>query len=213
MILAFVGLAPLLMANKSCKGVAPWEHPAIDKTMECSICHDDGRTRDTRPSWHDTNWVKEHGKVVMRYGFKAQSTCTVCHTEEQCTKCHQQNPPENHNMYWKLRGHGLTMGLNRNQCAACHRSDFCERCHSETTPVSHRAGWGAPTDQHCLSCHFPIQAAGAQQCAVCHQSTPSHDTAPARPNNSLHGAGAHCLDCHAPLHHPNNGMDCTICHQ
>lgn len=212
MTLALIGVVPWLMANKSCKSSAPWEHPAIDKTMACSTCHDDGRTRQTPPPGHDATWIKNHGKTIQKFGFKAASTCTVCHTEATCTQCHQQEAPANHNEYWKLRGHGLTMGLNRNQCTTCHRSDFCERCHSETTPVNHRAAWGSPTNQHCQNCHFPITAAGAQKCAVCHQSTPSHDEAPTRPNNSLHGAGADCRGCHVPLGHPDNGMSCTVCH-
>ena len=106
------------------------------------------------------------------------------------------------------------VSLDRNRCMSCHQQvDFCERCHSETRPTSHLASFGAPLNLHCNNCHFPINSAGAQECAVCHRDTPSHAAAPAQPDNALHAAGANCRSCHTPLGHPDNGMACTTCHQ
>ncbi len=207
-------LIPVLLGNKACEKVpAPFEHPVLAKGMECKDCHDDGRTPETKPAFHDLAWKKNHGKLIRRFGFKTDSNCTVCHTESQCTSCHQQEEPQDHTEFWRLKGHALAVGLDRSRCFACHRGeDFCQKCHSQTQPLDHTAAWGAPSDRHCLSCHFPLASAGAQRCAACHSDTPSHTTAPRRPSNALHISGANCLGCHAPLHHPDNGMTCTICH-
>ena len=213
--LTLILLVPFFLANKGCEKPSAFEHPPVEKGMECSSCHDDGRTRATKPVWHDIAWARNHGQQVRRFNFKPDSktTCYLCHTESTCTSCHKQEKPRNHNEFWRLKGHGLAVGLDRSRCFVCHRGeDFCQRCHSQTQPQDHTALWGAPSDQHCLSCHFPVASAGAQRCAACHASTPSHTATPARPANSLHGASANCRDCHRPLRHPDNGAACTSCH-
>lgn len=210
----FLMLVPFLGGGKGCDRQTPFSHPAVNSKTDCSTCHDDGRTIQTKPISHDLAWVRNHGKQIQRYGLKDNSVCLVCHTESTCTTCHQEEPPQSHTEYWRLKGHGLAVGLNRSQCFTCHRgADFCERCHSQTEPLNHTAAWGASTNLHCLNCHFPIGSAGAQRCFACHRSTPSHDTAPAQPNNGLHVTGANCRSCHTPVGHPDNGAPCTTCHQ
>jgi len=206
---------PFLMGNKGCEKVSTFEHPEIPAGTECAACHDDGRTRETKPAWHDLAWSRNHGQYIRKFGFKAdnKSTCTLCHAESQCTSCHQQEKPRNHNEFWRLKGHGLAVGLDRSRCFACHRgADFCERCHAQTQPLDHTALWGAPGNRHCLNCHLPITSAGAQRCSSCHTGTPSHASAPAQPANALHTPGANCLNCHSPLRHPDNGTSCAVCH-
>lgn len=208
-------IIPFFMGNKGCEKGSKPEHPAVGAGMECAMCHDDGRTKQTRPAWHDVAWVRNHGAAVRKLGSKpdTKTTCYLCHTESTCTSCHQQEKPRSHNEFWRRKGHGLSVGLDRTRCFACHRgADFCERCHSQTQPVDHTALWGAPSNRHCLSCHFPIGAAGAQRCAACHAGTPSHNATPARPANGLHVPTANCRDCHTPLRHPDNGMNCIVCH-
>lgn len=204
-------LVPFLLGQKKCDN-PKWEHIKIEKGMACTDCHEDGRTKETPPASHDPAWKRNHGKFMGQYGFKKSVVCTVCHTESKCATCHQQEKPRDHNEFFRLRSHGLSVGLDRSRCLACHNADFCERCHATVMPVDHRAGWGAPTNRHCLSCHFPLASAGAQKCAVCHNATPSHVSAPSQPANSLHAPGANCRSCHTPLRHPDNGMVCLACH-
>ena len=211
--LLIMSLTPFLLANKGCDKETTPAHPPLEKGMACADCHDDGRSRDTKPADHTLAWEKVHGQWIRKEGFKSDSTCLICHTESTCSSCHQREKPQNHNQFWRLRGHGLAVGLARSRCFSCHRgADFCDRCHSETRPQDHLATWGAPSNQHCLSCHFPLSSVGGQKCAVCHGGTPSHTAAPAQPANALHVVGANCRSCHSPLRHPDNGMSCTTCH-
>lgn len=224
-ILMIVLLMPLLLANKECERSTTWgkkyfseweeDHVDIDEDSKCIDCHDDIKTKKVRPSNHNQNWLTEHGGFSQqKFGFKQENVCSLCHAEAQCTGCHQQEEPRAHTEYWKNRGHGIFVSLDRSACMVCHKEvSFCERCHDSTRPASHNAIWGTPSNLHCQSCHFPVNSAGAQECAVCHQTTPSHISTPQTPNNALHVTGADCRDCHKPLRHPDNGMDCTVCHQ
>ena len=220
-----------LMANKNCKRSITWgdpnknfvskwedEHKDVNSNTYCGECHDDARSSKKAPNIHDSHgiaWEREHGKFSQaKYGFQQQNVCSLCHTDSSCTSCHMQEPPQNHTMFWKQRGHGLAVGLDRNKCSTCHYSaDFCERCHSETEPRDHNALWGSRQNNHCLSCHVPVSSSGAQKCAVCHQSTPSHSSAPAQPNNAIHVSGVNCRTCHNPVPHADNGDSCETCHQ
>lgn len=209
-----MALAPFLAGAKGCDKEATFAHPAGEAGTDCSACHDDGRTRETKPAGHDLAWKKNHGKTIRRYGLKSDSTCLVCHNESQCTRCHEQEAPLSHNAFWRLKGHGLAVGMNRQACFACHRgADFCERCHAETRPTNHTAAWGAPSNLHCLNCHFPVNSAGGGRCFACHRTTPSHTATPAQPDNGLHVPGADCRACHTPVGHPDSGAACTTCHQ
>ncbi|OGQ07521.1 MAG: hypothetical protein A3G32_01195 [Deltaproteobacteria bacterium RIFCSPLOWO2_12_FULL_40_28] len=223
-MLLVIILTPFLLANQSCERSTTWgekyftkwesDHVDIDKDTKCIDCHDDIKNTKVKPLNHDATWKREHGKFEsQRYGFKNENVCSLCHTEAQCTKCHQQEAPQQHTEFWKQRGHGVFVGLDRSSCMTCHNdAQFCERCHRLTEPRSHTAGWGATTNRHCNSCHFPLTAAGGQQCAVCHAGTPSHNSTPSQPSDALHVTGANCAGCHTSLRHPDNGMACTICH-
>lgn len=180
-------ILPLLLANKKCdratsfgdeKIFAEWEsdHPDFDKSTDCSDCHD-GRSQKSKPKSHlKIDWLRKHGKYAnLKYGFNNGNVCYLCHTESQCSKCHLQQAPLNHTEFWKRRGHGAFVGIDRSTCMACHKSpDFCERCHSTTKPVTHNAAWTGLVNNHCQNCHFPITASDSQKCYVCHKETPSH---------------------------------------
>jgi len=203
---------PFLLGNKGCEGKS-WEHPVVGKSADCSECHEGKNySISKKPDWHDAVFSKEHGKQIRRFGMRTDSNCMVCHTQTQCTDCHMQEKPRSHTEFFKLKGHGLEVGLDRSRCMTCHKVDFCEKCHMETKPMSHTAAWGSPSNRHCLDCHYPISSAGGEGCRVCHASTPSHTTQPMQPANSLHLPGANCRSCHFPLRHIDNGMACTICH-
>jgi hypothetical protein len=178
---------------------------------ECSTCHTEIRA-ERPPATHAVHWKRLHGRCAREPGEGMADRCELCHREESCIQCHRSEAPENHTVHWLLRGHGTTAMLDRDNCAACHESDSCERCHREAEPQSHVANWGAPRDNHCLGCHFPL---GTQGCVACHSGTPSHLLAPPKPDDPFHVRGQNCRQCHgssAPLPHVDNGDDCNACH-
>lgn len=218
-------LIPLLLANKNCDRSTTWgekyftkwesDHVDIDAETRCIDCHDDITSPKVKPKNHDLSWVREHGSFSgQKAGFKNENVCYQCHTEAQCTSCHMQEEPDNHTEFWRERGHGVSVSLDRSKCTTCHvTTEFCERCHNSVQPRSHNAAWGNSTNIHCNNCHFPVNAIGSQECNVCHKSTPSHNSTPNMPSNALHFVGANCRDCHRPLRHPDNGSECTSCHR
>jgi hypothetical protein len=177
---------------------------------QCENCHTQ-ITKTTRPPNHERNWKKLHGQCSrMGAGSATANDCAMCHEKDSCTSCHQTQAPENHNAFWRIRGHGIAASIDRNRCRTCHASDGCDRCHQETAPSSHTAGWDCPRNRHCNSCHLPLQSSGS--CFVCHKSTPGHDTAPSMP--AWHNPGFNCRSCHAAsLKHPDNGDSCLACHR
>jgi hypothetical protein len=175
---------------------------------ECATCHreiDEGWA----PASHLHNWRKAHGPVSRGPVVRAADDCALCHTEASCARCHMQEPPESHNNHFRQRGHGLLAMMDRDGCAACHRSDACDRCHQEALPRSHTGLWGGTVSNHCLTCHFPLQA---EACATCHKATPSHLATPKPPG---HHPAMNCRMCHGvtePLPHVEKGDDCNLCH-
>lgn len=182
---------------------------SVAAASDCAACHKEIR-KDAKPESHLHNWRKMHGQSVRDRSEKTGDRCSLCHTESTCTSCHADTLPESHNNFWRNRGHGIAAEMDRVSCAVCHRPDSCERCHADTLPTSHTGMWGAPRDNHCLSCHFPLQG---ETCVVCHKGTPSHSMATPMP--SWHNPGMNCRQCHGvtqPLPHVDNGSTCTTCH-
>ncbi|MBU0504858.1 MAG: hypothetical protein ABII18_02535 [bacterium] len=225
-IIIFIVLLPFLLANKDCQRSTTWGktkqivasslatgHPEIDVDTACTDCHDD--ISKTKPANHKMSWEREHGKIdQLQFGYQVQSLCYKCHNESTCSQCHEQNKPKNHTQHFRLKGHGVMVGLDRSACTTCHKADFCDRCHSQTSPASHNALWGSTQNRHCVNCHLPLTGSTAEQCSVCHAGTPSHASATAQPANGFHAPGADCRSCHVPLtQHADNGTDCETCHQ
>jgi hypothetical protein len=180
------------------------------RDSECAACHAEIRSGVAPPS-HSANWTRYHGTFVRGRTNERAGQCALCHTQTDCTSCHQIELPESHNNYWRRRGHGLTASMDRDSCATCHDTDSCQRCHDETRPMSHTGAWGEPQDRHCLACHEPLRA---NSCVVCHAATPSHDQATPLPPDHL--PSMDCRLCHGngqPLPHVDNGQTCTSCHR
>jgi hypothetical protein len=177
---------------------------------ECATCHKEVR-KDKPPASHAFGWPRMHGATVRAHSKLTVDDCAMCHQESSCSTCHLAMPPENHNNYFRLRGHGVMARMDRMNCSTCHRSDSCDACHQQARPVTHRGSFGAPRDTHCTSCHLPL---ASTDCATCHRATPSHSTAPPMPPG--HTPAMNCRQCHghgAPLQHVDNGMECTSCHR
>jgi len=185
-------------------------HTAQKAPSNCSACHTEIRA-DVAPSTHANLWTKRHGRCA-RDSEKTVDRCEFCHREQSCLACHRSESPENHTPQWLTHGHGATATLDRGNCAACHQPESCNRCHRDTLPMSHVADFGAPRDNHCITCHFPLSSEG---CSACHRDTPSHRLATRKPRDPFHVTGTNCRQCHgisAPLPHVDNGDDCNACH-
>ncbi len=184
-------------------------HAERDVARECATCHRELR-EDRAPPSHALDWTRRHGGSVRSCTRATAERCEICHTESDCVTCHKAVAPQNHNAHFRMRGHGLTARMERQDCAACHTPDSCEVCHRETTPLSHGASWGGTLARHCVSCHQPLAANG---CSVCHAATPSHALAAPKPD--WHTPAMNCRQCHglsAALPHVDNGDDCNACH-
>jgi hypothetical protein len=177
---------------------------------DCATCHKEIR-RDVAPDSHAFQWLKAHGPTVRGESAATANDCSLCHEQSGCTTCHLETPPDNHNNYFRLRGHGLFARMDRQSCAACHRSDSCDSCHQTTRPLNHTGSFAGSMQTHCLGCHLPVQQS---ECFTCHKGTPSHATAAPKPPD--HSPGMNCRLCHGvgqPLPHVDKGDDCNICHR
>ncbi len=186
-------------------------HATRNVPAECGTCHTTVRA-DVAPPSHGRNWQRTHGGCARWPSEATADRCSLCHQDSSCIQCHREEAPENHNVFWRMRGHGITSMIDRENCAACHDPVSCDRCHSDALPQSHVAGWGAPRDTHCFGCHFPLREEG---CVACHSRAYSHDSAPPKPDDPFHVRGQNCRQCHglsAPLVHVDNGDDCNACH-
>lgn len=178
---------------------------------DCATCHQEIRA-DVAPPSHAAGWTHLHGVASRAHGGTGAEQCQLCHTQSSCDACHLATPPADHTNFWRRRGHGVMVALDRAKCATCHQSDACDRCHQESAPVNHLAGWGSPRNRHCVSCH--VQTGAQEGCATCHRGAPSH--ALAAPLPAGHNPGMNCRQCHgltAPLPHPDKGDVCTACHR
>lgn len=186
-------------------------HARYGRSNACSECHARIDERWQPPS-HAHSWLRGHGEVVRMGSERSADRCTLCHQEATgCNACHAQTPPSSHDQTFRLRTHGLQASIDRSRCATCHTQDSCQQCHQVTQPRSHRAGFGAPQDRHCVNCHLPL---ADNDCAVCHEGTPSHDLAAPLPAN--HVPSMNCRLCHGNgviLPHPDGGHVCTACHR
>ena len=178
--------------------------------LDCAVCHT-SIDKLKKPDNHFQNWTKAHGAGAKEgAGVATINNCSLCHQPQACVACHQTVPPQDHTEFWRLRAHGVTVGLDRSRCTICHQTDFCVACHKVTAPMSHTAGFSAPQNGHCRNCHLPVQTAVG--CSVCHRETPSHAAAPPKP--PWHNAAMVCRSCHGlSLKHPDNGDNCNACHR
>jgi hypothetical protein len=184
-------------------------HAERSVKAECETCHTVIREEWPPPS-HDAHWKRMHGGVVRSGSLATADTCSICHSELTCIACHKDEPPESHTNFFRRRGHGITAMMDRQTCAACHEPASCDRCHAEVRPRNHSARWGAPQNNHCLVCHFPLRS---EACITCHKTTTSHNSAAPKP--PWHTPVMNCRQCHGlsePLPHVDNGDDCNICH-
>ena len=181
-------------------------------SAECSVCHLTMRRDLPPPSHAQAAWPRTHGRAPAHaWDTVHERSCALCHSKGYCDDCHKVEKPMSHTEFFRQRGHGIAVGIQREPCMACHQQVFCIRCHNEVEPRSHfSASWGGTTSQHCISCHDLAQS----RCSVCHKSTPSHAQATPIPPPPHPTAAANCYNCHLqPPHADNRVTPCTTCHR
>lgn len=186
-------------------------HDEYGVPSDCSLCHETLRPDVMPPSHSSSTWKRTHGQLAEQgqtHGH--EENCSLCHAQSDCDGCHQVEKPADHTQFFRIRGHGFQVSINRDRCAACHLESFCIRCHQETVPRSHNALWGGRQSNHCLRCH---EGLGETGCSVCHTGTPSHLLATPIPPPPHPRATSDCRRCHLRPPHADNGMDCTYCHR
>src|SRR5262249_37945065 len=175
---------------------------------ECATCHM-ATGRGTKPASHAESWHFTHGPTSrLPDERKSADRCDLCHARHDCESCHAREEPRDHTNTFRTATHGLEASVDRPRCLVCHREDSCVRCHETAPPRSHRAGWGAPREGHCATCHATLDG-----CAACHKGTPSHAQAVPKPAAD-HTPAMNCRQCHGhgqPLPHVDNGSDCNGC--
>ncbi|HNR29759.1 MAG TPA: cytochrome c3 family protein [Candidatus Hydrogenedentes bacterium] len=208
-----------ILPKKATKAFCMDCHQATDpKLNECQVCHET-LNKDVRPLYRFGSRIQHDAPAIWEHlhGKEARidpAYCALCHdTPASCEECHRSNPPRNHTVSWRRKGHGFHATVDRSKCVVCHEEDSCIECHENTQPASHRGGWGHPMNRHCVSCHFPPERSN---CTVCHESVEHRGAMPSPHNFGLY-PGA-CGLCHpggvpylAP--HPlNSTARCTACH-
>jgi hypothetical protein len=156
--------------------------------FECQTCHE-SMNKETPWKTHETNWIKRHGM----FANDEMELCNVCHIQENCSECHQQQAPSSHVNLWRWQTHGIEASWSRENCQVCHKDDFCVACHTSSEPRSHVAGW-LSNDLHCVNCHISVS-----ECSICHT----------RGVFDIHNAAAPVIT--QPFHDPANLVNPTAC--
>ena len=134
----------------------------------CEQCHE-GKYRPlskgSRSSFslvHGKNWKQTHGLGDIK-------TCSACHDEAMCGRCHGQLVP--HDSRTIITKHGKVAADPENKCASCHREQsFCMDCHGIVMPhperflQEHSAITRALPDGTCDKCHL------SNDCDACHNA-------------------------------------------
>lgn len=132
---------------------------------DCMTCH-----RIMKPDNHTIAWNRKlHGAHAS---WDSQS-CSVCHEEDSCIKCHKNTEPRSHR--------GSFSAPKNNHCVSCHVpvENSCIMCHES---IEHRTANRTPHDAgggytgNCAACH-PGGIAGTAPhlinptvgCLACHE--------------------------------------------
>ena len=115
-----------------------------------------------------------HDDHTKKFGL----TCTTCHKQESCTKCHDVNKSSNDKP--KTVVAKKSFEDQHKNCISCHsKTENCSKCHNEkiVEPFDHakKTGW-ALNKYHinlsCVKCHgsnLPNRKV-ANKCSSCHQN-------------------------------------------
>ena len=141
-------------------------HNANPKNIDtCDVCHVAGEAEARRVAdtsrvspWrvtHGKNWEKTHGMGDL-------ATCTACHPEDYCVRCHEIVMP--HPVGF-AKSHGdavIAAGDGGRACVTCHRETSCDDCHGIDMPHPNRF-----LERHAGD----VQEGGQAVCSRCHEQT------------------------------------------
>lgn len=139
-------------------------HQKDFRLKRCTRCHEERSADMTASSkaWratHGSNWRTTHGMGNLK-------TCSACHTDALCIKCHQTPIPHRQDFG---STHGKTAQQHPESCKTCHREkNFCSACHGIAMPhpntflKEHSKLVKQRGDKVCLRCHTQ------DSCEQCH---------------------------------------------
>jgi hypothetical protein len=138
-------------------------HAQGDSMVKCDTCHEERRPdeRVVVGPWrvtHGANWRKTHG-------MGDQFTCSACHPQGYCTKCHGPGLPHGKTFMIDHSDFAKTRGA---KCYTCHDKRFCTSCHGVEMPhpsgftKQHSAIVKKTSDEVCRTCH------SQRDCTECH---------------------------------------------
>jgi len=159
-----------------------------------------------------------HNDHTKKFGL----SCTTCHKQESCTKCHDVNKTDK-NKNQKVVTKKTFEDQHKN-CISCHsKTENCSKCHNEKTlePFDHGKKTGWALNKHhinlsCVKCHgskLPYKKLD-NKCATCHQSWSSENfkhSATGLQLDEMHSELS-CEDCHAESNFAKK-PSCDGCHE
>lgn len=147
-------------------------HEHEEPSGRCRHCHT-ALNKAGRPHSHASGWSRRHGWRVRDMGGLglADRTCRGCHGRADCVRCHREESPRDHTVFWVKAGHGLAADIDRGRCGVCHTQDQCVRCHLEGAPPQCAFG---TTPATCIQggCHLAKQYGHTvltENCLLCHK--------------------------------------------
>lgn len=139
----------------------------------CARCHEDEQAfcadchRLEKPASHNVSWNRRTHGVHAAWD---RDTCSVCHQEDSCMRCHERTQPTSHR--------GSFTPPSSTHCVQCHfpAETNCAICHQA---IDHRTAGPTPHGPFtgtCSDCH-PVGMPGIAphtvnpviNCTVCHQ--------------------------------------------
>lgn len=151
--------APVMSACTVC-------HLERGASVACETCHEGEMAAD---HVRDPVWVSAHGPDwEIAHGLGEQQSCSVCHGQEDCARCHGPGVPHGQDFGSAHGAHAIESG--RDACLTCHKSSsFCDGCHQVDMPhptgflQDHSSVATSMEDPACTTCH-PIT-----DCRSCHE--------------------------------------------
>jgi len=131
--------------------------PAGEDLVNCTMCHtspvcaechrgerqlaDGSLSAQVIPDTHErVEWIAQHGAPYLG----GRGGCSICHTSESCSRCHQTAMP--HPTAW-LASHAAN-GYSRDDCGVCHTDRAtCQECHHVSVRDAELRA------ENCVECH------------------------------------------------------------
>lgn len=138
-------------------------HNGQDAASDCQVCHEKNvkiTKRRTGP-WqvvHGSKWARTHGMGNL-------SSCSLCHAEKDCGKCHSQMP---HTEDWPYSHGKKAKKTGLDKCYKCHNESVCQECHWLEMPhgdrflPDHPKIYKEKGKKVCFNCHVKYD------CDFCH---------------------------------------------